>query len=94
MTRGEAVNWIINISADIGKAEYRELWHYEQALLEIREMLESEPERKTGRWINHRNDNGHNIADCDKCGEAMQWFDDDTKPNYCPICGAYMESKE
>lgn len=50
--------------------------------------------RKKGRWINHRNDNGHNIADCDKCGEAMQWFDDDIKPNYCPNCGAYMESKE
>ena len=41
MTKGEAVNWLINISADIGKAEHRELWHYEQALSEIREMLES-----------------------------------------------------
>lgn len=40
MTNGEAVNWIINISADIGKAEHRDLWHYEQALSEIREMLE------------------------------------------------------
>ena len=42
MTNGEAINWIINISADIGKAEHRDLWHYEQALYEIREMLESE----------------------------------------------------
>lgn len=41
MTNSEAVNWIINISADIGKAEHRDLWHYEQALSEIREMLES-----------------------------------------------------
>ena len=40
MTRGEAVIWLINITADIGKAEHRELWHYEQALMEIREMLE------------------------------------------------------
>lgn len=49
MTRGEAVNWLINISADIGKAEHRDLWHYEQALSEIREMLESaEPEP---HWI-------------------------------------------
>ena len=40
MTNKEAVNWIINISADIGKVEYRELWHYEQALSEIRELLE------------------------------------------------------
>ena len=41
MTNAEAINWIINISADIGKAEHRALWHYEQALDEIREMLES-----------------------------------------------------
>lgn len=48
-------------------------------------------EPKKGKWINHRNDEGHNIADCDQCGEAMQWFDDDIKPNYCPNCGARME---
>ena len=39
MTSREAVNWIINISADIGKPEHRDLWHYEQALSEIKEML-------------------------------------------------------
>lgn len=49
MTNGEAIKWIINISADIGKAEHRDLWHYEQALSEIRDMLESaQPEPK---WI-------------------------------------------
>jgi len=42
MTNKEAVNWIINLMADIGKAEHSELWHYEQALKEIKEMLESE----------------------------------------------------
>ena len=42
MTNGEAVNWLINLTADIGKAEHRDLWHYEQALYEIRDMLESD----------------------------------------------------
>lgn len=41
MTNKEAVNWIINLSADIGKSEHSELWHYERALYEIREILES-----------------------------------------------------
>ena len=49
MTNSEAVNWIINISADIGKAEHRDLWHYEQALSEIREMLESA--QSEPQWI-------------------------------------------
>ena len=40
MTRGEAANWLTNIMADIGKAEHRDLWGYEQALSEIRDMLE------------------------------------------------------
>lgn len=47
MTKGEAVNWLINVSADIGKAEHRALWHYEQALDEIRGMLEEMPDL---RW--------------------------------------------
>lgn len=42
MTHKEAVNWLINISADIGKGEHSDLWHYEQALDEMKEMLESE----------------------------------------------------
>ena len=56
MTNNEAVNWIINMSADIGKAEHRDLWHYEQALSEIRDMLEShQPE--IAKYINaHCND--------------------------------------
>ena len=41
MDNREAVNWLINISADIGKAEHSDLWHYEQALTEIKNILES-----------------------------------------------------
>lgn len=52
-----------------------------------------EPERKTGQWINHRNDNGHNIADCSVCGNAIQWFDDDMKPRYCCMCGSFNGDK-
>ena len=50
MDNREAVNWLINISADIGKAEHSDLWHYEQALTEIKDMLESaQPEERTAK---------------------------------------------
>lgn len=42
MTKGEAVNWLTNIMADIGKIEHQELWHYEQALTEIRDIMQDE----------------------------------------------------
>ena len=47
MTAKEAVIWLKYITADIGKAEHRDLWHYEQTLMEIREMLEADAQQ----WI-------------------------------------------
>lgn len=61
-------------------------------LLEIQPTIE--PERKRGQWINHRNDNGHNIADCNICGNSIQWFDDDEKPRFCCMCGADNRGEE
>lgn len=52
-----------------------------------------EPQRKKGKWINHRCDDGHHIADCDQCGHSLQWFDDDI-PKYCCECGADMREPE
>jgi len=48
---------------------------------------------KSGEWINHRNDYGHNIADCSECGKTMQWHDEDKDgiPRYCWYCGAKMK---
>lgn len=48
--------------------------------------------RPQGEWINHRNDYGHNIADCSLCGKTMQWHDEDGDgiPRYCWYCGAQM----
>lgn len=88
MTNKEAVNWLINVTADIGKAEHRELWHYEQALTEIKEMLETMPERKRGRWIF--------IGDgykCSKCRSVYSWWADSQTSNYCPNCGAEMKGE-
>ena len=52
--------------------------------------------RLKGEWINHRNDSGHNIADCSLCGKTMQWHDEDEEgvPRYCWYCGAKMKGGE
>lgn len=89
MTNREAVIWLINITADIGKTEHQELWHYEQALTEIKEMLETEPQRMRGRWI----EDGYNDekAVCDQCGEpCATYIMGKPRDKYCKWCGADM----
>ena len=96
MTKGEAVNWIINLSADIGKVEHQSLWHYEQALSEIREMLENE-ELRTGKW-QITDAYPHNVY-CSKCHTKFAqthwevWEDGSLPRRFCPNCGARMQSE-
>ena len=99
MTNQEAVNWIINITADIGKSEYRALWHYEQALSEIRELLEDgvQPQRMRGKWMQCDMDKWkHGALICSKCSKGyhlpheVSLFD----WNFCPNCGADMRGTE
>ena len=77
MTNGEAVNWIINISADIGKVEHRDLWHYEQALSEIRDMLETvQPEIVRCKDCKHRPVTNDNYDDEEwDCGFNIEFPD-------------------
>lgn len=99
MTNKEAAIWLLNLSDDIGKAEHQSLWHYEQALQEMREMLECEPERKKGKWI-YGEDNPGTGRDgwfCSECEHFEMWdYSADMKsaelnlPNFCPNCGARM----
>lgn len=68
-----------------------------RSALELQDYLDTKPTIdpvKHGRWINHRNDDGHNIADCNQCGNAIQWFDGDEIPRYCCMCGTKMEGAD
>lgn len=62
---------------------------YEVSIAGNRTCVTKVTERKSGKWINHRNVNGLNIVDCDQCGHSIQWFDGDETPKYCCMCGSY-----
>ena len=100
MENKEAVNWLINIMADIGKAEHSDLWHYEQALTEIKDMLESvQPERKKGYWkhINEEEERAKHNGQllgwmpwyCSECGVGVGKH----QTTFCPNCGADMRGE-
>lgn len=75
MNRKDAIKWLTRLIADIGKESHCDLWHYKQALDEIRMLLENPPEpgwipvterlpEKSGRYfvterIYHINDKEH-----------------------------------
>lgn len=108
MTKGEACNWLRNLRADMGKIEHQELWHYEQVLEEIADIIERLPsiERKKGKWIKMSDADGIYYC-CSECGEELyrMWdFDREynlfprkrsiDKTDFCSHCGADMRGKK
>ena len=47
----EAIEWLDTLLRVIGSREYMGLWHYEQALSEIKELLADVPDICVGKWI-------------------------------------------
>lgn len=70
-----------NTNMDIYTNEVREI---------IKDLPSVTPTRKTGHWIFHSN---YDAMECDKCGRAYSEYDYNAF-NYCPNCGAEMESEE
>lgn len=94
----EAVKWLTNLIADIGKTEHGSLWHYEQPLSEIKAMLESdESERKKGKWIRITSGAIQEEYICSVCGRHIN---ENTIDELMPIrypfchCGADMRGEQ
>ena len=46
----------------------------------------AQPERKTGKWIHNRDEDGWHIwLECSECGTR----EDNTNAKFCPECGSY-----
>ena len=53
----------------------------------------AQPERKTGRWIPHEDEDGEHYGD--KCSECGEWYVMPYgKTNFCPNCGANMRGEQ
>ena len=102
MTKGEAINWLRNLRADIGKIEHQELWHYEQALEEIMELLlpSAHPEpSQVARDIATIIENEKDMRVIERNAESERkkgkWiYSDDDEPLYdsyfCSCCHRYI----
>ena len=78
VTNKEAVKWLRNLIGELGASEYRGLWHYEQALCEIVEMLELSADRP--RWIPLPEPYEEN---CDTCKHQSESWDSETCDGCC-----------
>ena len=59
----------------------------------LKNMPSAEPERKTGKWIPHEDEDGEHYGD--KCSECGEWYVMPYgKTNYCPNCGADMRGEQ
>lgn len=95
MTCKESIKWLENLKSDLGKSQFSELWHYEQALAETIELLQSdrlvELPCKVGDdlYVLTVNDDycfkcEHFYEDyCEKGFKLFPYFDDFGKDRFC-----------
>ena len=58
---------------------------------EIDDMPSAEPERKTGRWSNYKDEHSCSVCHCVVISDC---WDDEIRYDYCPYCGAEMSGGE
>ena len=104
MTHEDANKWLENLKQDIGQFRHEDLWHYEQAIDEIMELLKEQQaeidrlkaeQPKKGHWKENDDQN----FQCSECGnESFLTFDDVfvygmKLQKFCSNCGADMRGE-
>ena len=68
-------------------------WDKALATAMLEDLPSAQPERKTGRWIPHEDEDGEHYGD--KCSECGEWYVMPYgKTNFCPNCGADMRGEQ
>lgn len=73
---------------------------YEQAIMDIEEKIAKlpsvQPKPKTGHWTERKihEATGFFLPTCSECGKIQPYTHHTFRWNYCPNCGARMESEE
>lgn len=95
MSREEAIEILSDMRAEYNLfGDEEEATRYHVLSWAIQEMKATQPERKTGRWIEWDEDC---TWECSSCGEPWTLIEGTPKQNgmnYCPNCGARMEGEE
>ena len=90
MTREEAITKINRLRNEYND-QYIDYCGTNEAVNMAIEALKAEPVRH-GRWINHLCEDG--ATDGIFCSQCDYEIDRDSRPNYCPNCGAKMQEVE
>ena len=76
---------------------FRDDYEYKVCKNKIIELPSVEQEPKTGHWIEKDGFDGDVYYDCSECGESWTTIEGtpwDNEWNFCPNCGARMESSD
>ena len=83
---------------ELNKWDWQELYlpiHFKENIIDALPSVKQEP--KTGHWIEKDGFDGDVYYDCSECGESWTTIEGtpwDNEWNYCPNCGARMESED
>ena len=92
ISREDAIRWVKTECNPYGNPTL-DFESGKKVIKHLEQMPSAQPERKTGRWIPHEDEDGEHYGD--KCSECGEWYVMPYgKTNFCPNCGANMRGEQ